>query len=107
MSGYSKIFHTHSLFIQTFHQKPGVHTFASFFFMASKISKSRSNAKGKNKTTTSITAAENPFTLVSKKYVKDFELKHQNRLVVKQFIWKKVTIGYLDIPDVVKLVKHQ
>lgn len=75
--------------------------------MASKISKSKSNAKGKSKATTSITAAETPFTLVSKKYAKDFELKHQNCLVVKQFMWKQVILGCFDIPDVVKLVEHQ
>ena len=75
--------------------------------MASKISKSKSDAKGKSKATIPTTAAENPFTLVSKKYAKDFELKHQTRLVVKQFIWKQVTVSFLDIPDVVKLVEHQ
>lgn len=107
MCGYSKIFHTHSLFIQTFHQTPGVHTFASVFFMASKIFKSNSDAKGKSKATTSTTAAENPFTLVSNKYVKDFELKHQSHLVVKQFMWKQVLVGYWDIPGVIKLVEQQ
>lgn len=51
--------------------------------MASKIVKSKSDAKGKSKAIIYTIAAENPFTLVSNKYVKDFELKHQNRLVVK------------------------
>lgn len=86
MCRYSNIFHTHSLFIQIFHQTPGVHTFASIFVMALNIFKSKSDVKGKSKAITSANAAENPFTLFSKKYVKDFELKHQNRLVVKQFM---------------------
>lgn len=75
--------------------------------MASKIFKFKSDAKGKRKATTSITAAKNPFTLVSKNHVKDFELKHQSRLVVKQFMWKQIMVGCLDIPDAVKLVEHQ
>lgn len=75
--------------------------------MASKISKSKNNAKGKGKATTSTDAVDNPFSLVSKWYAKDFESKHHNCLVVKQLMWKQVTIGCLDIPDVVKLVEHQ
>lgn len=75
--------------------------------MTSKLSKCKSNAKGKNKATTSTIAAGNLFTLVSKKYANDFELKHQTCLIVKQFMWKPVTVGCLDIPDVVKLVDHQ
>lgn len=61
---------------------------------------SKSNAKGKNKDITFTIAAEKLFTLVSKKYAKDFELKHQTYHVVKQFIWKLITVGCLDIPDI-------
>lgn len=75
--------------------------------MASKLSKSKSNSKGSNKAITSTITAKNPFTLASKKYAKYFELKYQTRLIVKQFMWKSVTVGCLDIPDVVKLVEHQ
>ena len=75
--------------------------------MALKIYKSKSDAKGKSMATSSTTAAENPFTLVSKKYAKDFELNHQTCLVVKQFMWKQVIVGCLIILDVVKLVEHQ
>lgn len=73
--------------------------------MTSNIFKSKSDVK--SKVTTSTIAVENPFTLVSKKYAKDFELKYQSRLVVKQYMWKQVTIGSLDTPNIVNLVEHQ
>lgn len=69
------------------HSNISLNTWCAHFIskksMASNISKSKSNTKGKNKANTFIIAVENPFTLVSKKYSKDFELKHQTCLVVK------------------------
>lgn len=50
--------------------------------MAHNLSKIKFDAKGNEKAISSATAAENPFTLVSTKSNKDFQIKHQNRLVI-------------------------
>lgn len=38
--------------------------------------------------------------------VKEFEEKHQNRLVMKQHVWKPVVAGSLDILEVIRIVEH-
>lgn len=65
-----------------------------YFSMAFKISKAKGDSKGKGKVSTSSTVFETLSSLVSTKYVKEFEEKHQHRLVVKQYVWKAIVLGY-------------
>lgn len=58
--------------------------------MAPKLSKTKGDSKGKGKASTSSTTLETPFSLVSIMCGKEFEEKHQHRLVVKQYVWKAI-----------------
>lgn len=75
--------------------------------MAPKLSKTKGDSKGKGKASTSFTIVEITLSLVSTKFVKEFEEKHQHRLGVKQYVWKPIVVGCLDIPEVVSLVADQ
>lgn len=74
--GKSFILQTYSLLIHTFYQTVGVRTLFEQFSMTPKIARTNGDSKGKGKAITFSTVPENPFSLVSTKYVKEFEEKH-------------------------------
>lgn len=75
--------------------------------MAPKLSKTKGDAKDKGKASTSSSTMETPLSLVSNRYVGEFEDKHKHRLVVKQYVWKESMVGGLDISEVASIVAHQ
>lgn len=51
--------------------------------MAPKLAKTKADSKGKGNASSSSTAIETPFWLVSHRCIEEFEEKHKDRLVVK------------------------
>lgn len=75
--------------------------------MASKLSETKGDAKGKGKANTSSATMETPFSLVFTRYPKELEEKHQYRLVVKKYVCKENVVSGLDIPEVASFVSYQ
>lgn len=75
--------------------------------MAHKIVKTKTDSKGKSMASSSSTAIETPFSLVSRRCIKEFEEKHKDRLVLKQYVWISIEVAKLALPEVVNFVSHQ
>lgn len=74
--------------------------------MGPKLSKTKGDAKGKGKASTSFATMETPISLVSNRYAEEFEAKHKHRFMVKQYVWKASVVGSLDIPEVASIIAH-
>lgn len=75
--------------------------------MDPKIAKTKTNAKGKGKDISSSKVIQTPFPLVYRRCIKEFEKKHKDRLVVKQYVWKATEVAKLALLEVVNFVSHQ
>lgn len=75
--------------------------------MTHKLSKTKGDAKGKSKVSSSSATVETPISLVSRRCAAEFEEKHKYRLVVKQYVWKASVVVGLDLLVLVDLVAHK
>lgn len=75
--------------------------------MASKLSTTKGDAKDKGKASSSSSYIKTIFSLVSRRCSREFEEKHNYRLVVKQYVWKVSTVAQLSLSVVADLVAHQ
>lgn len=75
--------------------------------MAPKIAKTKNDVKGNGKASSSSTVIETPFSLVSRRCIKEFEEKHKDSSLSNKYVWKATEVAKFALPEVVDFVSHQ